>query len=210
MDLVTLVADIREETNKDVNALTDAKIRSSIRDALTHIETEEDWVYMDTKTAFTIDPADPNPERIAMPSRIKKIEYVFTQETTGDSTVRHWIDEVKPEDINSIREGRPERYWKDSMNYLYWDRTPTDEIYTGELSAYTFTTWSDADVFEPWIFESAHTYVKLQAIVFLAPFLREPEMLQTYGELFRMSREAALVMNTELELGNQKPRMKFS
>lgn len=208
MQLLELMTVIRDEVNKDTNALPDNALRDKIKLAFKHIETEEDWVYMRQSLDFNIDISASNPERITIPTSLKNIESIYIIETEDSTQVNYYIEETIPNKIHTIPEGRPRRYWKESMDYIYWDTKP-DKNYQGKIIGQVFTTWSDDDTFEPYLFRIAPSYIMYQTLIFLAPYLREYEMLATYSEIFQLSRTAALRTNTEAELSNQRIQMEY-
>ncbi len=204
MDLATIVADIQDEINKG-SAITDAQVRTKVRDALNFLELSHSWASMDRFVTFTLDTGATEPRAIATPTGLKSMEFIRL-DTSEDF---QYLNEVKAMDVTNWDAGLPVAYWKDGMEYFWLDRIP-GENYTGAMSYTQFTTWSADDAFEPWLFQVAGTLIKYQALMFMGIFLREPELGAAYKIMRDEQLKAALDMNEELEYRNQAMRMGFS
>lgn len=202
MQLSALVTDISEDLNR--SNITAAQIRSKIRSALLTLEQANNWAYMDRFVEFTLDLTSENPRAMPMPADLKNIEFI-----------RFWVDdewnpikEVQPADILTHTAGYPEGYFKDAMSYIWLDKTP-DEAYEGEMSYRQFTTWSDADAFEPWPFKWMWNVVKYQTLVMMGPFLRDPEFMKMNADLLAQALKTTVDSNEEMEYSNRDNQMKY-
>ena len=204
MQLSAIVAEIQDEINKG-SAVTDAQVRTHVQGALALLEMETDWYYMHQFSSGTIDADGVNPRRISLPSRPKKLDALRITKEDGKFK---YLDEVEYEDLTEIKTKEPTGYYREGTSYLWLDNTPIyDHPY--EIAYWGFTTWSDADTFEPWLFDVAQPTVKYNALVLLSSFLREPELGQQHAAISARALEAALNMNENFVYGNMPIRMGF-
>lgn len=205
MDLSTLVAEIQDELNKG-SSVTDAQVRTHVRTALNLLELEHDFQYMHKVLTGTVDKTDAQSgRRIAMPSVIKNIDAVRLTKSDGSYL---YLDDVEFEDITANVNEAPSGYYLDGVDYLWMDNNP-QENYPYDILYWGHTTWSDADSFEPWLFQVAHGWVKYEALIRLSSFLRQPELRVMWKEDALRFKEAALNANENLVYSNKRMRMGF-
>ena len=204
MQLSEIRTDMRDELNK--KTITDDQIDTQIRNALNLLEMENSWEYMDRFVTFNFDTTSSQPRALIMPKGLKSIEFFRIIKDDGKFK---YLDEKSPLDFTSVETAIPEAYFKDGMEFLFVDNIP-DKDYPVELSYSQFTVFSNEDTFEPWIFLTAHTLIKYNALLLMASgFLREPELGATYEKFATRALKAALDMNFELKYSNQPMQMQF-
>lgn len=206
MDQGTLVAEILDELNKG-SGLTAATVKTKIRDALSILETQYSWAYMDRFVEFTIDLGSENPRALPMPNGLKSIEFFRWVKDNGEY-VR--VLEVQPRQLTSKCSGKyPKFYYKDAMQYIWLSGTPTEALH-GEMSYRQFTTYSADDAFEPWPLKYIFPLIKYQTLLLMVPYLREPNLKALVVDAFAQSLKAAVDMNEELENSNSFNQMVYS
>lgn len=204
-NLTDMYNEIKDELNKG-ETITFTQIASKIRDALLIIESSNNWAYMDRFVQFTVDLDAENPRALPMPSRAKKIEFVRFVKSDGCYAP---LIEASPKDFSRLETGMADAYWKDGMEYIWLNKTP-EEAYVGEMSYLQFTEFSYNGTWEPWPMKFMYSLIKYQALVMLAPFVREPELMKMHAVLYEQAFKAAVDMNEELEYGNQPMSMRYS
>lgn len=202
MQLSALVTAIQDELNKGTS-ISDSQVRTKIEMALQSIELMRDWTYMKVvEEAFAIVAAS---RTITAPTNLKAFAGVRFIDADGN---RVGIKEVDPEDITEVEVAEPQGYIKSGIASIVLDNTP-DQNYDGYWDYYGFTTWSAADAFEPFPFKRLVPLVFYQTLVYLAPFAREPQLLQMWTTMLNQAIKTAVDADEELKLANKPAQMQF-
>lgn len=205
MNVGTLVTEILDELNKG-SSITADQIKVKLRDALSLLESQNNWAYMDRFVQFTLNIASENPRAMPMPQGLKSIEFFRWVNTDGSFS---YVTECAPRDIRKVENGLADFYFKDGMEYIWLNKTPT-ENYRGEISYRKYTVWTGQDGLSNWLINTHPALVKYQALVLMAPFIREPELMQLHGVLLGQALKVAVDANEELEYSNQPLSMQYS
>lgn len=185
----------------------DAQIPAFVRMAARWLERNYTFKYMERFRQFTFDTTATEPRRITMASgRVKKIEMARGVYTDGSFQKQKQID---PEELNSIQEGMPKSFWLDGVNCIVFDKTP-DENYTEEMKIIEYTSWPTATSAETWLTVNAEDLLLARAMMHMAPFLRDPKVIQYWKELYSTSLQTVLNADQELRDGARSDVMNYA
>ena len=204
MNVGTIVAEILDELNKGSSITTD-QVKVKVRDALSLLESQNNWAYLDRFVQFQLDITSENPRAMPMPQGMKSLEFFRWLNDDGSFS---YVNECSPKDLSKIENGKADLYFKDGMEYLWLNKTPT-ENYRGEISYRKYTVWTGQDSLTNWLIQYHTPLVKYQALVLMAPFVREAELMQLHATLLGVSLKVAVDQNEELEYSNQPLSMQY-
>jgi len=204
MQLSDLKTDLLDECNKGT-ALSTSALENRIQRAVRFIETSHDWYFMQKFDTDTFNTADANPRRLSQPTNLRAVHLLRIQKSDG---TYQKIVKAQPQNVKEHKTALPNIYWSDGADYWWFDNTPA-ENYTLERFYEQLTTWDNSDTFEPWLFKYADSLVFHQTMLFLAPYLREPDLMEMHKPLRDEALEAAKIVDHEHKYSDQEMRMGY-
>lgn len=192
----------------DVNNATelDAMCRSAINNSILWLERNYTFKYMEGTQAFTLQ-ARTYPPAYRLPKNPKSFNWVRVPEksTLDESRDYREISRVDARDLNSVAIGEPKYWWLDGVDFMVFDAIADSDVpvevnynkYTGNLE----------DTDDHWLFSFAPDVIIARAMQFLAPYLREPEILQLYRTSLDDGLKALVLADEELRNTGQLVQM---
>jgi hypothetical protein len=86
-------------------------------------------------------------------------------------------------DLLAVTASMPKYYWFTAAHEVFFDRA-ADQDYAIKFQIAAYSEWPTALTAEPEIFDIAEDVVLYKTMMNMAPHMRDPEILQTYGALF--------------------------
>lgn len=168
----------------------DAYIPGQVKLAAKWLERNYTMRYMER---FRLLQVAPNDRTIQFPDNIVVKAVKFIRLIGEDGRYRE-LRQVDPRDLRSTGIGYPEAFWKVGDNVLVLNAT-SDVALAGEGVLFEYTDWPTAD-------DSTHPLINLaadvllqQSLLFLAAFLRDPDI----GAVYKVLRDEALDTLTRAE-----------
>ena len=176
MDYQTLKAEISGFINK--GTLYDANIETTLREVFEQQERSQSFQYMRrvgdrVLGAGTYSIAVP---RSGPQFKFKSLRFVQRLAPGGPVP----IDAFDPEELSGRSVGIPRAHYLNGVTSIDFDRIASEDIPL-RLGWNEVTVWPTGDAlltFEPWLFENAWSFLKWETILKMAPYLRDPELMQ--------------------------------
>lgn len=192
----------------DANNATelDAMCRSAINNSILWVERNYTAKYMEVTTSFTLK-ARTYPPAYRLPKNPKSFNWtrVVEKSTYDESRGYRDVARVDPRDLDSVGIGEPTAWWLDGVEFMVFNAIADSDVkievqyngYTGNLE----------DTDKHWLFAFAPDVVIARSMQFLAPFLREPEVLGLYRTLLDDGMKTMILADEELRNTGQLVQM---
>jgi hypothetical protein len=166
------------ETNRP-QSVTRALAGRRILNSINWIERNFSFEYMSRFGEITIEANSTKPGPYKIPPRFKSVQMVRHKSIAADGTGYYlYLTRVDSRDLLGVARGTPLRYWIDGMQWIWFDSIPSDRHST-DMQYYGYTRELLEDE-KHWLLENGEDVVLGKTMELLAPFLRMPELLQTY------------------------------
>lgn len=168
----TLVSDsLRRGTAQD------ALIPNQVRLAALWLERNYTFSYMKQFRLLQLASGD---RTISLPSN-KIVKAVDMIRLIGDDGVYTELTKVHPRDLSGLSD-TIRSFWMAGANTLVLDSTPTEDM-SGEAVLVEYTDWPTADDSKHPLIDLAADVLLNQTLIFMAAFLRDPNMIAVYKTL---------------------------
>lgn len=197
-DFHSLVSD---EANRGTTL--DGYIPSAVRRLVQFLERDYSYQYMHRFNLLTVYANANQPRAVAFPNDyVKSIEFLRFRKSDGKYVK---MLQIQPgEDIEWNDSSLPRAYWLDGTSYLWLDSIGSDNL-EFEISYYEYTDWPSDTSQTHWLLNHAEDVLLAGTMMFLGPYAREPEWMQTYKSIFDAGLLAMKQADVELQEGGGVP-----
>ena len=178
-----------------------------VRMAARKIERAYTFQYMDRFSTFTFDADSDYPRRVTFANtRIKR--FIFCR-IADDNGLFQYQKKIEPMELNSIEEGVPNAFWLDGVNYLIFNKTPTED-YIAEIAWHEYTNWPTDTSATTWLLLNAEDLLLAESILQGAAWIRDDKQLARWQGLRSEAFKSALDADSELRAGAQDLVMNYT
>ena len=170
----------------------DARILAAVRQAVLWLERNYNFRYMHHSDIFFFAPpsvagpiyaAATGQGPYQLQGLPKKVDTVYTWESTSDSSTLYFLERIQKEDADTVETCRPFSYYTEGDGpYFYIGQLP-DIVYYGYFKYWGYSTWPAltavtmyTSAATHWLVTYAEDLLLHQTMMQLAPILRDPEM----------------------------------
>ncbi len=204
----SIAALVQEEIRKPSVGLS--RCEFAVREAGRFIERLNSWQYMNRFVTFSFDTTAAEPRAITLPNypntRLKSIEFVRIVLSDGSF---HYTPKVDARDVSGVKVDLPNGYWMDGFDYLWFDNTP-DQDYSAEMNYIQKSDWAGFTAESTnWLFDNATDAIMSRAIIMMAPYIREPKLIQLYQEKWSTAMQSMLAEDEEPKYHGRDDSMQY-
>lgn len=208
--MTVLVSDFLSSLQTELNkgASFSSLIAGHARRAHRWMERNYSYKYMERFVTFDFDPDSDYPRVINLPGSGNVITSVMGFKSfnfiriVNDDGSFSYLEYVEPTDIQSVGTGKPDAFWLDGVEYIYFNQTP-DEAYSAEMSYHQYTDFpTDVDS-TTWLLNNAEWAMICQAMVTLAGTFREPDVMASYKAMRDEELRTLTIADDELRDGTK-------
>jgi len=156
----------------------DALIPDYVRQAARHIERVRTFKQMDRFVSFTLDAAQTEPRAYPFPTEVKS--FSFIRLLLEDDSL-WYLDHVDPRDVTVRPVARPNRFWLDSVQFIWLDNVP-DQNYSAEMNYRQYTTWPTDPASSNYLTDRYEDLLLAESAIRISPKVRMPGLAQIYRE----------------------------
>lgn len=201
VQLSTVKAQISDEISRGTQL--DTKIEARIQQAVRWFERNQNMQYMQRFVDFTL----PSSQRaIALPLRPKRFELIRYKSTDG---VYVRLPKVSPHEVVDNAGDYPSGWWLDAEQFIRLDTEPKEDLVV-EILYYQFSETPVGDTSTHWLFDNGIDFVVYQTMIYMAPLMRELDLVQFYAGLRDEALRTLLNSNDELVQGGQEPKTVYT
>lgn len=172
-----MVDRLQDEANKG-NSISDTILGDCIQDAVLFIERNNTLRYMEKFQRVSPELPVSYPFVFEQPPNIKIIRAIRGVSTEGGYARFHKLKKIEPEDAVNVQAGPISSYWTEAQRFIYLNAIPSQNFQL-ELITHTYSGGMVGPE-TPWIFQFGRRAVIGQAMMYLAPFIRSPELIPMY------------------------------
>jgi hypothetical protein len=199
---------LRDEANKGDDMIPDSTLGRYIQNAVYFIEKNKELRYQEKfqKIPLEIPEVVQYPYTIDLPPNIKALRGVRLAIITTGAAEFRYLRKIAPEDaIGQSRGAWPCCYYTEAYDSLWLDAIPKEPSVL-ELLCHKYSgVFTDTDT--SWLFEFGEQLVIAQAMTYMAPYLRSPELRGIYAPLVETELKTILTADEEFYYAGQDNRM---
>lgn len=165
------------------NAL-DAEIPDFVASAARWIERNHNLKHMERFGELSVSHTASDPRFIELPNeRVKSLRFLRSVQQGQDGCrTLHRIPRVDPSSPDRHQaEGPIAGYWQSAEHFIVLSDTP-EEVLELELGWYEYTAWPTDPLASNWLIENGSDALIAQALTFMAPRLRDAQLLSLYAK----------------------------
>lgn len=176
-----VLSDLVTEVDSYLNRgdLYDANIKDELRRAVRQLERKYDFAYMHDRSQSISVVADTRAYAWGITPTIKKLNYAWREDADG-KTIK--IPVIEQPQLWQTEAAYPQGLIINGRTGIVFDNTPST-AFTLYLDLFLFSTWSDDDASEHWLFDNADEVLIHQAIKRLAVRDDDDELFQKHQAL---------------------------
>lgn len=197
----------------------DSLIPTAAARAARHFERNHTFLYMEVERTLSIAKDDTT---ITTSARMKKVVsawYTISPVALSPGTVQ-FLEQIDPGDTDILDESvieatNPIAYWVQSQSVtgvLVLRLVPGKalEALTGKIIEGLFTDWANlGGGTTPWLLEFAEDLMEYQTVIQMAPWLKDPELIQLNIQLRDDGLNTVMAIDEELRQSTRSPEIRY-
>lgn len=154
-----------------------------------------------------------NTRAVPQPDRVKEIEFIRVKLGDSKSNDYRYLHYVHPKmieekGIGSDDDRVPLAFWLDSDQYIWFDGAPSSDENL-EMYYTQYSEWPTNTSETHWLLNNAEEVLLAQTMIGMAPFLRDPEVVQLWTQQRDLAMKTLLLAEDEREYHGRSFKMYY-